>query len=59
MKETRLDIRKSKKCQQGDEAAGVLLDLWIKQEDKTNGYKITEFDLGFTNITDQGAKRCK
>ena len=57
MKETKLGIRKSKECQQGDEAAGVLLDLWIKQEDKTNGYKITEFDLGgFTNITDQGAK---
>ena len=34
----------------------MLLDLWIKQEDKTNGYKLTKLDFGFTKITDQGAK---
>ena len=53
--ETRLDLRKSKEYQQGDEVAAVLLDLWINKEDKTGGYKLAVLDLGFTNITDQGA----
>ena len=55
MKETRLELRNSEEYERGDEVAMVLLDLWINQEDKTNGYKLTELDLGFTNITDQGA----
>ena len=56
MKETRLSLRKSQEYEEGDEVAMVLRDLWINQEDKTNGYKLTELDLGFTNITDKGAK---
>ena len=49
MKETRLSLRKSQEYEEGDEVAMVLRDLWINQEDKTNGYKLTELDLGFTN----------
>lgn len=56
MKETKLVLRKSQEYQQGDEVAMVLFYLWINQEDKTIVYKLTELDLGFTNITDEGAK---
>ena len=56
IKETRLSLRKSQEYEEGDEVAMVLRDLWINQEDKTNGYKLTELDLGFTNITDKGTK---
>ena len=56
MKETKLKLRNTGQYGHGDEVAEVLLDLWINQEDETSGYKLTELDLGFTNITDQGAK---
>lgn len=55
MNETRLDLRYSKEFQ-GDEVALVLRDEWINQEDKTNGYKLSELVLGFTKMTDKGAK---
>lgn len=51
MKEARFDLRKSVKYKQGDEVAMVLRNLRINQ-----GYKLTEVNLGFTNITDQGGK---
>lgn len=56
MKNTRLDLRKSEEYHQGDKVAAVLLNLWINPEDMTNGYELTELNLGFTNITDEGAK---
>ena len=55
MKETRLSLRKSQEYEEGDEVAMVLRDLWMNQEDKTNGYKLAELNLGLDNITDQGA----
>ena len=52
--EARLDLRKSVNYQ-GNKVAEVLHELLISQEHETDDYKFTELDLGFTNITDQGA----
>ncbi|XP_044178561.1 uncharacterized protein LOC114957536 [Acropora millepora] len=49
MTEVTLELRKS--TEQGDEVA-----MLLRKSYKTNVYKLAKLDLGFTNMTDQGAE---